>query len=806
MSPTLTKVVDYDVGLSAAGLNVLLGRDIVQDILPNETTAAKDYSRFKKRCLAKDYKLEFKKSEWTPDWFGGLQKQYRGVTAADEAKYGFIGQGEVRRQFAFGFSLMAPARRAHLYSIFVEDLKLNLMSNEYLLTALKELSDLAKHHGTALFGEDWAFFAETHLCFGAEPMTSSAAKRMMEQFRDWVYTPKEEDAEGSLRERIIMDGIDIFFGQLGSTEPASFDDFVAFPSRWLANGASDAPEHIPGAKKTKFASFAAASRKDLESRLLSESAPTYRFLEKRERGKIRNLVSGANDLNDQMAFLGMNLQEEVYKVASSSLSKDWSLDEWIKWSGNMHTELGVPVDQSTFDHVPSLRVLQHLINKLADKGAGSDPFAQRVARALKARFGRGVIHAELGEERLTLPHLRGVLSGWNWTGLIDTILNKAEFEGILKHLGLASTMATGKSAFQGDDVLFWVKSWSTALNIVYAYKEVLPVNPSKFFLDLQRVEYLRLVLTPNRRYGYFWRALPSILYANAWAGGKVTSAGIGSKWSLIHGRGATLARARDGCARDLAGHLRCTRGEALRLMATPVALGGLGMFSEDQRPLLTTAQGALAVKTPSVVEVGERRLQRGTFDSWTKVQRNIVIQNAATWFRDEWMADVGAKSIAAGIAMKKAPEEVREVLTAVEPLNHIEVMKVGWSHERSPEPLIDGLFLEEAVKKGMRERDIERICSLFAPRYKGIIKERWHKWARNVWVDWILGRLIPTIGRVWGDASDFNPWFKKKVEKTGLISCVPTHGYSRSAIRSRMCMIECKTARMESDIRTRFRG
>jgi len=791
------------VGLDQASLNVLLGCNPTSDILPNRSLAAEEFRSFKVRCLSSD----FKESSWTPEWFSGLQRQYRGVTKAELSMYGYIGRGEVQRQFAFGFSLLPPNVREFVRCVLVDELCLNKYDNPKLLTALKELSELAKHHGPLLFGEHWPYLTETHLLFGAEPMTDDAAERMLEQFSDWVFHPKEEDEPGSLREEVIMRGLDLFFSRLPRTEAADFDKFVTNPSIWLANGASDAQEKLLGTKKTKFASYLGASRDDIQRRLLSEAPPSYRFLEKRERGKIRNLVSGANDLNDQMAFLGMNLTDTVYDTASSSLGKGWSLDSWLRWANNMRKELAVGIDQSTFDHVPSMRVLQKVVDLLADKGAGDDPFAMRVAACLKARFSQGTIHASLGSRNLSLPHKRGVLSGWNWTALIDTIVNVAEVLGIFEKLGINYDISgEAPPSLQGDDLLLWVQSWSRALNLVHAYRQVLPVNPNKFFLDMTRMEYLRLVLTPTGRFGYFWRALPSILYANAWSGGKVVASAIASKWSLIHGRGAQLSKAIRGCVRDLCGHLACTADAARRLLQTPTSIGGLGVFCFGEKPLLTRADGAVALRTPKVVSVGGRELQANTFDRLAKEDQRLAISNGASWFQDDWMGDVCAKSVAAGVVMKQKPSEEREVLADPQPVDYGKMFMTGWSNEPPPRPLIDNFFLEEAIRKAMAQKDLERVLSFFEFKDRANIKYRYSHWARNVWFDWVLGRLVVPVGHCWGDAADVNPWVRRALRKDGNFGVIPTFGHSRAAVRARMTRVECRSAFLFRDLRLRFRG
>jgi len=320
------------------------------------------------------------------------------------------------------------------------------------------------------------------------------------------------------------------------------------------------------------------------------------------------------------------------------------------------------------------------------------------------------------------------------------------------------------------------------------------------------MEYLRLVLTPTSRFGYYWRALPSILYANAWSGGKVVSSAIASKWSLIHGRGATLSKTIVGCVRDLCGHLACKADEARRLLQTPTSLGGLGIFCFGERPLLTHKDGAIALKTPKITQVGGRELQAGTFEMLTKDDQRMAISNGASWYQDDWMGDVCAKSVAAGVIMKQKPIEEREVLAPIEPVDYDSMHHVGWSDEPPPTPVIDNFFLEEAVRKAMGEKDLRRVMSFFECKDHESIEFRYHKWARNVWFDWILGRLTVPVGRCWGDASDINPWIRKNIRRSGGYGVTPTLGRSRAAVRARMVRVECRSAVIFKDLRLRFRG
>jgi hypothetical protein len=139
----------------------------------------------------------------------------------------------------------------------------------------------------------------------------------------------------------------------------------------------------------------------------------------------------------------------------------------------------------------------------------------------------------------------------------------------------------------------------------------------------------------------------------------------------------------------------------------------LGVFCFGEKPLLTRADGAVALRTPKAVSVGGRELQANTFDKLAKEDQRLAISNGASWFQDDWMGDVCAKSVAAGVVMKQKPSEEREVLADPQPVDYGKMFMTGWYNEPPPRPLIDNFFLEEAIRKAMAQKDLERILGFF---------------------------------------------------------------------------------------------
>jgi hypothetical protein len=119
----------------------------------------------------------------------------------------------------------------------------------------------------------------------------------------------------------------------------------------------------------------------------------------------------------------------------------------------------------------------------------------------------------VGNERIEITN--GVLSGWRWTAMLDTIINLAELDLAKQWVESNSTIKIELLDFnaQGDDDWLKIRTYKMAIALWLAYESFgLFVNPGKFFLDKERDEYLRRVMDKGIVTGYPARSVASILF------------------------------------------------------------------------------------------------------------------------------------------------------------------------------------------------------------------------------------------------------------------------------------------------------
>jgi len=723
---------------------------------------------------------------WSEDWFAGLQKKYR--PEKDDYIRCPIGQGEAKVQIGvvlYGRNSLTQSGPA------VTDLLLSLsfdkIPNRWLVGCFKELSEVAKKWGELLWPSYWPDLVGFESFFGAPPVSGAD---FAPQLASWVHDRKSEDEVGSDRRRVVEEGLrEVARDQFEFKEQMGVDDFFRNPSRWLANGATTGAR-LPGSKGTKFSTYLASSREDLLRDLFSRAPPQNVVNPKRERTKTRNTISSDWDLYLQMKFLCQGVEDALETVFPTTLGKKvQQLKRWDMWRRKLGRSVGVPIDQSTFDHVPWMELLISLIRVLCDSARRKSPDPELHARLTELVIAR-IRAGSVKWENYTWRHIRGLLSGWAWTSALGTLLNYVEFVGITI---VTRGVIPGKDEFglQGDDLLAFVRSWNQAVTLTKTYMRVLPVNPGKFFISEKRTEFLRMVITPDRVTGYAMRAVPSLFYANAWSGGKMTVSSTVSSWARLAQRGCNKATVREHAIRDVVGFTRLPRKHVEDALATPKSVGGLGM---EVRP---------GAKWRRVVE--ESIVDDGVFDGRKvlatdpeqvppSVRRVATknIQSHGGMLADPVIAGAAADAVLAGVqgVSWAKPKDSRIRIEPVEVRATGGLLEGRFVGVKPPKTTIDPMFIAPVLRK-LLTRGWDAVKDLFAPRDFELVKARWYAWSRNVWFDWVTGRLKPKGWSDWmmgsvvasavSDAIGFNLWLPrgKVTRQAVVIGMLATESHSR---------------------------
>jgi len=289
---------------------------------------------------------------------------------------------------------------------------------------MKQLTEVAKKQGEILWPSFWKDLVGFELYFGAPPING---EKFPAQIEEWVNTVKPEDAEGSDRRRVTEIGMQkIKQTEILFPDQMSVAEFFDNPSRWLANGASTGTR-LPGSKGTKFSTYLNSTKADLMQALMSKATPGNVVNPKRERGKNRNTVSSDWDLYVQMKWLAQGAENAMESIFPTTLSnKINAIDRWSAWRRRVRSSIAVPIDQSKFDHVPWMDLLEVAIRYLCDSARKKSPepdLHRRITDLVVQRIRAGSV----SWEGKTWKHVRGLLSGWAWTATLGTLINYVEF-------------------------------------------------------------------------------------------------------------------------------------------------------------------------------------------------------------------------------------------------------------------------------------------------------------------------------------------------------------------------------------------
>jgi len=260
----------------------------------------------------------------------------------------------------------------------------------------------------------------------------------------------------------------------------------------------------------------------------------------------------------------------------------------------------IPLDQSHFDWQQNMRMIEAFcdVTKEFIQDRADGPHVHELLDMMD-RIKIGLTHpgskVTLGDKNMKgknayyveIDVKGGVLSGWRWTALMDTVFNWGEMycaKTLLRQQGMGTV--TSNVIAQGDDDAVETPGAGQAAGLVEAYRVMnFEVNPSKFFVDWVRDEYLRQVAEPGLVSGYLIRGVNSILWRNPSSkdppGGMLRAKEQLKAWNLVIGRGADESVALRMMKRDISrgnGDLPLDVVEAL--LYTPTTVGGLGLYRD----------------------------------------------------------------------------------------------------------------------------------------------------------------------------------------------------------------------------------
>lgn len=518
-------------------------------------------------------------------------------------------------RYGRGLSLylkVLPANISHalestLFSVFRVHV---FKSRSALDTFFGALSDVAKKLGTQ-FHRYWRYFVNLNTLGGYRDVAPISSQ--LEDLRAWATGDKVHtlpDAQGNWTEAAFLQqfrsGIRAVLNDLPSLDLANataptVERFVNDPGLWGNTGATSHKKHIEirvgrdllRAGKDKMTTAMLLPSSQVRQYLLAPFVEQdNKPIMKREPAKVRAVVNSDDVLYLKMHFVSHWLERALHGNAHSTLfmSTRQRQQLWFSMAADsLTTKVKMPLDQSHFDWQQNRRMIAVAVDEIRAViehrcTAASRDDMLRVVDSIKfALTHGGVIRVKAAHE--VIPITKGVMSGWRWTALLDTLMNIGELaaaEHLVARWGFPSPVRSYVA--QGDDDQLTLSSPAAAVALAAAYKAMnFEVNPGKFWIDDGRDEFLRLVADHGEVMGYPSRAINNILWrppvnADPPAGELAIRQQL-QQWNLLVARGADSAACHHFMLMDMCGRSALPRDLIERFLTTPAPLGGCGLVS-----------------------------------------------------------------------------------------------------------------------------------------------------------------------------------------------------------------------------------
>lgn len=272
-------------------------------------------------------------------------------------------------------------------------------------------------------------------------------------------------------------------------------------------------------KKNKYTKSAALSTSTKLKRLFAMRKQSARVSHKVEFvPKVRIIVSSDYNTTMKMRFIDEWLTPWLSGLDKSTLFQTTSqtFQMWRKFSENGRY-YNVPIDQSAFDHHVTkkmvLIMLEEIRSLILDFAIDNNELLDVMDTLIYGIDGGEIIY-ETKDGKFTWEYKSGILSGWQWTALLDTLANIAEYE-IMCDLIREEKIQVETVQFnaQGDDGLVKLTKPVSCLALIVAYNQCgFEVHPRKTFISKKHNEYLRKYSKNNEVNGYPARMVTKLLW------------------------------------------------------------------------------------------------------------------------------------------------------------------------------------------------------------------------------------------------------------------------------------------------------
>jgi hypothetical protein len=357
----------------------------------------------------------------------------------------------------------------------------------------------------------------------------------IQDVRDWVSKHHPHTVDGSEDTFLSMFEDEMRDWVNNAIKPTTvsltIEDYANDPSIWARAGSSfdllghrlmvETNGHAYKAKKTKWNTALKDAPEVTVRRIRTYSRQAAKAAVKRELKKARAIVSSDLDTYLKQDYVSRAWLDAALRGNPDStlfMTTEQLTDMWKRF---MSPGIAMPLDQSQFDHEVNLPMIMIVLQQLQRRaretlfGSARDDVLSTLERIMYA-FQGGFV--DVFGIRIAIKN--GILSGWKWTALLDTIINIIEMRVarrlVMREWGQQHDPVDWFNA-QGDDDLIRSKrvSYCVALYLAYVHMQF-KINPAKFFISTSSDEYLRRVADLEQRamLGYPARSVNSITNRN----------------------------------------------------------------------------------------------------------------------------------------------------------------------------------------------------------------------------------------------------------------------------------------------------
>jgi hypothetical protein len=434
-----------------------------------------------------------------------------------------------------------------------------------------------------LFSPHWKYWCHVKRCKDYENLVDE--QQFVDQVKYW-NKPKKHYWDGSehefKRQFLIALAEHLHTVSHHFDTELDVDSWLLDRSNWAGSGSAYTGHKndfsILGekVKKTKWAWAWATTDHDIREEFYSNRPAMHKAIPKREPTKVRAVIAADMKTYLRMKYLNDKYVKHWYhnwELSPVTMSTTQQTDMWLNLSN--FTGIRMPLDQSEFDQQQTKWCIISILKAYRARAPDS------IWSVLINSIENGII--VVGKERLRYEN--GVMSGWYWTALIDTVINDITKRMAVNYLhSHGYFVKINKFYCQGDDDVFEFESYADAVAmwsayIIFGFK----VNPHKFYISRKRDEFLRKVIEQQSISGYPARSVISILWANP-VGDEVEenetllSARLTQWWQFSLRLNVPISRL--DVIRDLIGVSKLSRCDVHRWLAMYRALGGAGMANQ----------------------------------------------------------------------------------------------------------------------------------------------------------------------------------------------------------------------------------